>query len=86
MANQEAQAFVLDEDDRRAIQDMLLDAIKAKSELITLRRNVESAARDGLPAAMLVSAGMMPRPVDLDITATAEMVQVLNCLSPATRS
>lgn len=71
--------FVISGDDVRRLQWMLSDAIKAKAELMTLRKNIEdTAAREWSGASLLT---LLPRTVDLDIYEAAQMQQLL-CVLP----
>jgi len=85
MATESVQTYALEQGNLESISMMLLDAIKAKSELDTVRQNIEDAAKHGITAKQLVLAGMLPREVDLDITETAEMLQLLSMLPLAVR-
>ena len=73
----------LQREDARTVSDMLLDGIKAKAELDLIARNLQQAATAGMTAAQLLKLDLLPMAVDLDIRATAEMVQVLGMLAIA---
>ena len=83
MATESLQNYALHQEQLKTLNMMLLDAIKAKSELDLVRQNIEDAAKNGITAKQLVLAGMLPREVDLDITETAEMLQLLSMLPRA---
>ena len=70
-------------EDASTVSDMLLDGIKAKAELDLIARNLQQAATAGMTAAQLLKLDLLPMAVDLDIRATAEMVQVLGMLAIA---
>lgn len=71
----------LQREDARTVSDMLLDGIKAKAELDLITRNIQQAAAAGMTAEQLLKLDLLPKAVDLDIRASAEMVQVLEMLS-----
>lgn len=77
---EKATKYLIDADEVRRVRHMLLDAIKAASELETLRKNIIQAAEGNLPASVIVKAGMLPRLVDVDIADTADMVMILEML------
>ena len=78
MASESVQTYAVSKDHLESITMMLLDAIKAKAELDTVSRNIEDAAKHGMTAKQLVLTGMLPRPVDLDISDTVDMLQLIS--------
>ncbi len=75
METQAHPKHAIDAEDIQSLQTLLLEAIKAKTELDLLKRNVEHGAAAEMRAAALL--GFLPRDVDLNITEAAEMIQVL---------
>ena len=76
-------AFVIDAETLTTVRHMLLDAIKAASQLDTLTENVRVAAEANYSASVIAKAGMLEAPCDLDVGDLAEMVLLLELLPPA---
>ena len=79
MAKKSVAKYEISADDVALLQEMLLDAIKAKNELRNLSKNIDIAVNRGLSASIL--SAFKAKPVELDITDAAEMIHVLNALT-----
>ncbi|WP_129136386.1 hypothetical protein [Luteimonas sp. YGD11-2] len=80
MATESVAKHAISTGDIERIRWLLLDGIKANSELQRLKENVASAAAAGWQASALLS--FQPHPIDFDLTEAAEMIQVLSVLEP----
>lgn len=69
--------LILGDETLGRIKDALSWAIMAKHELDEVTLCIKQAAASGWPAAALVEAEMLPRPVDLDLYEAAELVMLV---------